>query len=161
MNDGGLNLLALVSVVAFALYFGQVLWAKREFLAYHMRKAVVCLAVYVVVVSAMMQVGRPQAEVLLGAIAASLLTRLLYPSMRYSRRIPPEIRRRVIERDLRGEPFDSRRHHIDHIVPFSKGGGHTMDNLRVVERRKNLQKGARMPTFGESAGSVGRSLFRK
>jgi hypothetical protein len=40
MNDGGFTLIALVSMGAFALYIGQILWAKREFLAYHAEELV-------------------------------------------------------------------------------------------------------------------------
>lgn len=31
---------------------------------------------------------------------------------------------------------------IDHIIPISKGGGHTWDNVQVVHRRCNLNKGS-------------------
>lgn len=62
-----------------------------------------------------------------------------------SRTIPKATRRAVIERDLKGEKFDPERHHIDHVWPFSKGGSHTTDNLRVVEKKTNLQKGAKRP----------------
>ena len=62
-----------------------------------------------------------------------------------SRTIPKMTRRAVIDRDLKGEKFDPERHHIDHIWPFSKGGSHTVDNLRVIEKRSNLRKGAKRP----------------
>jgi 5-methylcytosine-specific restriction endonuclease McrA len=55
----------------------------------------------------------------------------------------------VIARDLKGEKYDSRKHHIDHVWPFSGGGSHTVDNLRVIERRKNLRKGAKRPRIRE------------
>ena len=70
-------------------------------------------------------------------------------SKRRSRLIPKAIRRAVIERDLKGEQFDPRIHHIDHVWPFSKGGGHTTDNLRVIEKTKNLRKGAKRPRMRE------------
>ena len=66
-----------------------------------------------------------------------------------SRHIPTAVRRKVIARDLKGEPFDSSKHHIDHIVPFSRGGSHTADNLRVIAKRDNLRKGRRRPKFRE------------
>lgn len=34
---------------------------------------------------------------------------------------------------------------IDHIVPLSKGGSHTQENLQWVHLRCNLSKGARLP----------------
>lgn len=39
----------------------------------------------------------------------------------------------------------SRRHHVDHYVPLSKGGKHAMDNLVIACVRCNLRKSARMP----------------
>lgn len=32
--------------------------------------------------------------------------------------------------------------HVDHIVPLSRGGLHTLSNLRIVSGRHNLEKGA-------------------
>ena len=55
----------------------------------------------------------------------------------------------VIERDLKGEKFDPEKHHIDHVWPFSKGGSHTTDNLRVIEKKRNLRKGAKRPRMRE------------
>ena len=66
-----------------------------------------------------------------------------------SRHIPKTIRQAVIERDLKGERFDPQRHHIDHVWPFALGGSHTTDNLRVIEKRRNLQKGAARPRMKE------------
>jgi len=37
--------------------------------------------------------------------------------------------------------------HVDHIVPWSKGGGDGMDNLVAACRSCNLSKGARDATF--------------
>jgi 5-methylcytosine-specific restriction endonuclease McrA len=38
-----------------------------------------------------------------------------------------------------------RKHHIDHIWPHSAGGSNTVDNLRVIPKKKNLRKGAKKP----------------
>ena len=62
-----------------------------------------------------------------------------------SRRIPSSVRRFVIARDLKGKKFDGRKHHLDHRMPFARGGSHTADNLRVVDRRRNLKKGKKWP----------------
>jgi len=64
---------------------------------------------------------------------------------RRSRYISKATRRAVIERDLKGEKFDPKKHHVDHVWPFSRGGSHTTDNLRVIEKKKNLRKGAKLP----------------
>ena len=61
-------------------------------------------------------------------------------------RIPLHLRRRVIERDgLRcvycDEDLSSAEVHIDHVVPESRGGLTTYDNLQVTCRKCNLAKG--------------------
>ena len=61
----------------------------------------------------------------------------------YSRKLKDQ----VIERHFKGRKheYDPKKHHIDHKVAFAKGGSHTLDNLRVLDRRKNLKKGAKWP----------------
>ncbi len=61
------------------------------------------------------------------------------------RKIPPHVRSKVIARDLKGRRFDPNLHQIDHIVPLSKGGDTSVENLRVIPKSENLQKGAKMP----------------
>jgi cold shock protein len=80
----------------------------------------------------------------LSAVAGGLY---FVPRPQRGRRIPTAVRRAVIARDLKGQPFDPKIHHIDHIVPFSKGGDHSMENLRVLSRSRNLERGARRPKF--------------
>jgi hypothetical protein len=73
---------------------------------------------------------------------------LVYPPKR-ERRISKSVRSQVIARDLtsKGLKWDSEKHHIDHVVPFSRGGDHSTRNLRVLEKEKNLRKGGKMPGF--------------
>ena len=61
--------------------------------------------------------------------------------------IPASVKRAVLERDGaacvlcgRAEPI-----HLDHYVPWSKGGVHSVDNLRVLCAPCNYRKGASMP----------------
>jgi 5-methylcytosine-specific restriction endonuclease McrA len=68
---------------------------------------------------------------------------------RRTRHIPKSVKRAVIKRDLEGEQYDPRKHHIDHRWPFSRGGSNTVDNLRVIAKEKNLKKGARLPRMRE------------
>jgi len=70
-------------------------------------------------------------------------------STRRSRYIRKSVKRAVISRDLKGEEYDSTKHHLDHVWPFSKGGSNTTDNLRVIEKEKNLKKGAKRPRMRE------------
>jgi CRISPR/Cas system Type II protein with McrA/HNH and RuvC-like nuclease domain len=44
-----------------------------------------------------------------------------------------------------GEKFNPRKHEYDHEVPFSRGGSHTTDNIRVVDKKLNRSKGNRTP----------------
>lgn len=71
---------------------------------------------------------------------------------RKDRYIPKHVRRRVIERDLKGEPFDPNKHAIDHIVTHKAGGDNSIENLRVVSKQYNLRRGARKPTMRDLLG---------
>jgi len=79
-----------------------------------------------------MNVPREQGRVILAGLI-SLLFLIVQQGKKRSRYIPRSIRRAVIARDLNGARFDSRKHHIDHIWPFSLGGSHTLENLRVID----------------------------
>lgn len=57
----------------------------------------------------------------------------------------------IIDRDhstcyLCGHPVDTHDIHLDHVIPISKGGPHTADNVRVTHSQCNLRKGASMPS---------------
>jgi 5-methylcytosine-specific restriction endonuclease McrA len=61
-------------------------------------------------------------------------------------RIPPTVRRWVIERDGRrcvycDEDLTDQEIHLDHVIPESKGGPTHFDNLQVTCRRCNIAKG--------------------
>jgi len=79
----------------------------------------------------------------------SIIVALIYfgqqQGKRRSRYIPKHVKRAVIARDMIDEEYDPAKHHIDHVWPFARGGSHTTDNLRVIEKRKNLKKGAKRP----------------
>lgn len=70
-----------------------------------------------------------------------------------SRRIPEAIRREVLskqsncqfESQVTGIKCESKfQLQVDHIIPFSRGGGNTMNNLRVLCRSHNLMEAERM-----------------
>lgn len=63
--------------------------------------------------------------------------------------LPPALRQFVITRDgyvcgLCGGDVEPTDVHIDHIVPYSKGGRHVAGNLQVAHSRCNMRKGARV-----------------
>ncbi len=78
---------------------------------------------------------------------AGIIVILLQPKRK--RRISKSVRQAVIDRDLRSKnlKWNPKKYHIDHKVPYSKGGSHTVDNLRVVPKEDNLRKGKKMPGF--------------
>jgi hypothetical protein len=84
-----------------------------------------------------------QEQVIAGIVALIFFGK--WHGRKRSRYIPKSVRRAVIARDLKGENFDPEKHHIDHVWPHSRGGSNTADNLRVIEKKKNLQKGAKRP----------------
>jgi hypothetical protein len=137
-------LLLLVAVVAFG-YVAKYAILSRG----HLRK-VACYAFVGFIIgtvlghSPQMPKGRsPYAcGVFCGVVAAALVR-----AKSRSRHIPARIKREVIARDFKGreDEYDSRKHHIDHKWAFARGGGNTHDNLRVIDKKKNLKKGAKRP----------------
>lgn len=75
----------------------------------------------------------------IGVFAAAIAFHLI---PKRSRHIPVSVRRKVVARHLEnGGTFDPKEHHIDHIMSFSRGGSHTVDNLRVVPKEESEERG--------------------
>ena len=106
------------------------------------------LIVALTAVSAKSHLLHQQEQVLAGFFAFCLFLRF-QKTIKRSRSIPKATRKAVIARDLKGEKFDPEKHHVDHVWPFSRGGSHTVDNLRVIEKKRNLRKGAKRPGMRE------------
>jgi hypothetical protein len=47
-----------------------------------------------------------------------------------------------------GKKFNPRKHELDHEIAFSKGGSHTAENPRVLEKKRNRSNGAESPFHG-------------
>jgi len=45
-------------------------------------------------------------------------------------------------------------YHVDHIIPISKGGTHTLDNLQYLSATENFQKGAKLNWVGKMKGNI-------
>jgi hypothetical protein len=127
------------------IYIGFVVRAKKERTVFKLKRMAVSVLSYAGSV-AVLKDTLPVLEVaiisgLVGAGAAFLIVR--QPDR--SRYIPAEVKRAVIARDLKGAKFDSAIHHLDHIVAYSNGGDHSLHNLRVLKKERNLAKGAKAP----------------
>ncbi len=135
---------ALWGLIGFMLT--RTIYAARESIA-HALSLIVVAALIGVIIYGVIAANRHGDVELARAKVIGAFAGVLYLTFgpKRSRRIPARVRRAAIARDLRGAKFDPSRHHIDHIQPFSRGGSHTEDNLRVVDKRKNLRKGARKP----------------
>ena len=47
----------------------------------------------------------------------------------------------------RNKPLRKKDYEFDHFHPFSKGGTSEPENIRVIPKRENRRKGAKMPSF--------------
>jgi hypothetical protein len=66
---------------------------------------------------------------------------------KYSRNIPRDVMLKVVRRDGQicqecNEPVKDNEVEFDHIIPFSKGGRSTVENLRVIHKGCNRKKSA-------------------
>ena len=132
-----------------ALYWLRALRLAREgarlFLLNLVKAGIVFLVSLVVLTALRVQLEPNRSLGISGVIAFLFFLRWQAPKR--SRYIPKATKRAVTKRytEETGEKYDPRKHHIDHRWPHSRGGSNTEDNLRVVEKGKNLKKGAKRP----------------
>jgi HNH endonuclease len=141
-------ILAAVALVLITFYFYQVASRKREWLRYKLKTLLVSELSFIVAAYVLAQQRLPVAEVMVFSILIGLgCGYVLVRRPSANRRIPKSLRAQVIARDLtsKGLKWDAAKHHIDHIVPYSRGGDHSLRNLRVTEKERNLRKGGKMP----------------
>lgn len=143
-------LLVLAAAVAVILtwYCFQVFRRKKEWLAFKFKRVLVGETAFLGSAYLLAQNKLPVGEVMLFSLLIGFgVAFILVREPRSRRRIPKSLRQQVIARDLiaKGLKWDPEKHHIDHIVPYSRGGDTSLKNLRVVEKKRNLQKGGKMP----------------
>jgi hypothetical protein len=147
-TDWVIFLIGYVALLGFAYYWLTYFRLAREGFQRLLSMVVTAAIIFCVcMIAATSAHYQPDAAAPLAALVGMAVA--IFITEERSRHIPAAVRRKVIARDLKGEPFDSSKHHIDHIVPFSRGGSHTADNLRVITKRDNLRKGKRRPKFRE------------
>lgn len=129
-----------------ALYWLRALRLAREgarLLILNAAKSVIVFALSAIAIPLVFHIEPQQSQFWAFFIAFCSLIR--WGSKKRSRYVSASTKRAVIARDLKGEEYDSSKHHIDHVWPHARGGSNTSDNLRVIEKKKNLQKGAKRP----------------
>ncbi|MET7769091.1 HNH endonuclease [Nocardia sp. NPDC005366] len=93
------------------------------------------------------QVNDPEwvAAVLEGALRVAKRL-VLAPGQRDSRSIPPHVKAEVYQRDGGRCRQCGAIHYLefDHMIPLSRGGATSVNNLQILCRQCNLQKGARL-----------------
>jgi hypothetical protein len=141
---------AVTAALPTIIYKVQFNRRRKDYLRFRAKRAGLAVGVYLATATILNNAGRTGLESiavgLLAGISAGFV--LVRPPHR-SRTIPAHIKRAVIERDLKGVPFDAKLYHIDHIVPYSLDGDHSIKNLRVVPKVENLRRGARKPKLKE------------
>ncbi len=85
------------------------------------------------------------AAVLEGALRVSKRL-VLAPGQRDTRSIPPNVKSEVWQRDGGKccQCADTHYLEFDHVIPLSRGGATSVNNLQILCRRCNLEKGARL-----------------
>jgi hypothetical protein len=142
-------------VLGLLVYFGpkiyyalQVGRRKKDRIKFRIRRSAVALSFYLGGFFLLMRLGYKPLESLAFAFVLGVATGFYFvPRPERSRAIPKHVRQAVIARDLKGAKFDGTIHHIDHIVPFKLFGDHSVTNLRVLPKKENLSRGAKMPTM--------------
>jgi hypothetical protein len=136
-------LIFICILVGFPLLLG--IRRRRESIRYRLSKIILVEGTYLGLAFVLIKAGRTPLESILGGMVAALFVSAYFKPR--SRHIPASVKRKAkAEFELRtGKKFNPRKHEYDHDVPFSRGGSHTGDNLRVVEKRSNRSKGAKSP----------------
>ncbi|HKM99457.1 MAG TPA: HNH endonuclease signature motif containing protein [Candidatus Binataceae bacterium] len=123
---------------------GMSLHRRRGFLARELRYRVATAFTYLAIFIVLLRFTEPARALLIALLVYAVILVRWQP--RHSRYVSRRERRKVIARFERsGERYDPQKHEIDHVVPHSRGGMSTADNLRVIARARNRAKSDRSP----------------
>lgn len=149
-SDPNTDWIVLIVAAILLVYWVRALRLAREGARIFLQNLAVAALVFIFFRLALSSTRIPQNDAIgIAGFIALVVFFFRKATTRRSRYIPKSVKRAVIERDLKGERYDPAKHHIDHRWPFAKGGSHSIDNLRVIAKRKNLQKGAKRPRIWE------------
>ena len=132
----------LLYIVAGLIAFG-FLWRRREAIAHALRGTLIALICAALTYLLLWKGGLSPLTAYVGALVVGVLIRRLQPAR--SRHISARVKRQVIAKfeKEKGETFNRRIHELDHVHPYSRGGGNAEDNVQVLPRKKNRSKGAK------------------
>lgn len=135
-----------VTLAVFAGLFLLSAYRRRHSIAKTMRFIFITMCSYVLGIIVAAQFTQDPIKRLLFALVVGLVVAEKARPRKQSRYIPRRERRRAIARYERsGRRYDPTRHHLDHVVPHSRGGSNTADNLRVIDGEENLAKSDHSP----------------
>jgi hypothetical protein len=149
VQNTDLQQLIVAVAIAWAVAYGiKTACAARELVRFKARRVGVALVAFVG--AAVYLQGRLQSvELTLVAVAVGIATAfVLVDAPKRSRYIPRHVREAVVRRDLK-EGDRRKDFEFDHIVPWSKGGDNSVENVRLLHRTKNRAKRAKMPRISD------------
>jgi hypothetical protein len=137
-----------VAILIFAVAYGAggvALYRRRGFLVKQARYHVGALLLYVCTFLLVLHfTERGTTALVIAMLIYAVVLQRFRP--KHSRYISRRDRRKVIARFERsGERYDPKKHEIDHVVPHSRGGMSTADNLKVIAKATNRSKSAKSP----------------
>jgi glucan phosphoethanolaminetransferase (alkaline phosphatase superfamily) len=136
--------LGIVLVIVIVLMVLASVTARRELIGQRLRFLLALAIIAVISFGVASQFTDQNKAAVIAIFAALILGAKFRP--RHSRYISRRDRRKAIaEFERSGERYDPKKHEIDHVVPFSRGGGNTADNLKVIPKAKNRAKSDRPP----------------
>jgi hypothetical protein len=147
------EIIAAVFIVPAAVVIARNVYGKRHWLAWRIGQVAVFVLAYLALSVGLAMLLKPYGlyRWWTQEVALVLAVSVVCVEWTRSRWIPAAKRRKAVARwEARtGKHFDPDAYELDHIIPFAKGGWHTLDNLRVIRKKANRAKAHKEPDFGD------------